>query len=60
MATVTRRVFIELEHLTDGSKVSGSSANVTEHAFNLNIALGVLLTGHAAVSEAIEHVGGLD
>ena len=45
--------------VADRSKMLVSSANLTEHAFNLNIELGVLLTGHGAVGEAIEHVDSL-
>lgn len=42
--------------VADRRRLLVSSANLTEHAFDLNIELGVLLTGGAAPAEAAEHI----
>ena len=42
--------------VTDSERLLVSSANLTEHAFELNIELGVLLTGGKAPEEATSHI----
>lgn len=42
--------------VADRNRLLVSSANLTEHAFNLNIELGVLIAGGSAPLEAAEHV----
>lgn len=42
--------------VADKKRLLVSSANLTEYAFNLNIELGVLITGGTAPIEAVEHV----
>ena len=45
--------------VADRERLFISSANLTEHAFNLNIELGVVLTGGTAPAQAAMHVDGL-
>jgi len=42
--------------VADRQRLLVSSANLTEFAFNLNIELGVLLTGGSAPAEAAAHL----
>lgn len=42
--------------VADRARLLVSSANLTEHAFNLNIELGVLITGGSAAEQATEQV----
>lgn len=45
--------------VADSERLLVSSANLTEHAFELNIELGVLLTGGKAPEEATSHIDAL-
>ena len=45
--------------VADRHRLLVSSANLTEYAFNLNIELGVMLTGGAAPEEAADHIDDL-
>ena len=42
--------------VADRTRMLVSSANLTEHAFNLNLELGVMVTGSDAARQAVEHI----